>query len=72
METSRRWIRRVSLPWVLLPYYQLRGQMEAELKLPAAAETLDKAVRLTESMRSEIPAEDLRISFFQDKLAAFH
>ena len=72
LQSARRWLRRVSLPWVLFPYYQLRGRLEAELKLPGAAETLDKAVRLTESMRSEIPAEDLRISFFQDKLAAFH
>lgn len=72
LQSARRWLRRVSLPWILFPYYQLRGRLEAELKLPEATETLDKAVRLTESMRSEIPAEDLRISFFQDKLAAFH
>lgn len=72
MENPRRWIRRVSLPWVLLSYYQLRGRIETELKLPAAEKNLDRAVRLTESIRSEIPAEDLRISFFEDKLSAFH
>lgn len=66
-------ISRVQLPWVLIPYYQLLGKVLAKMDRRAeASSTLKKAIHLVESIRSEIPAEDLRISFFQDKLDAFN
>lgn len=68
---ARPWIRKVRLPWVLLPYYQMLGKVEARLGRKTAAGHLNRAIRLVEIMRSEIPAEDLRISYFQDKLEAF-
>ena len=72
LRRAQPWLRRVSLPWVLFPYFQLRGRVEADLELPGAARSLERAVRISERMRAEIPAEDLRISYSQDKLAAFH
>lgn len=68
---AQPWIRKVRLPWVLLPYYQMLGKVQVRLGRKNAAGHLNRAIRLVETMRSEIPAEDLRISFFQDKLEAF-
>jgi CHAT domain-containing protein len=71
LHRARPWIRKVRLPWVLLPYYQMLGKVQARLGRKTAADHLNRAIRLVEAMRSEIPAEDLRISYFQDKLEAF-
>lgn len=71
LQRARPWIRKVRLPWVLLPYYQMLGKIEARLGRKTAAGNLNRAIRLVEIMRAEIPAEDLRISYFQDKLEAF-
>lgn len=71
LHRATPWIRKVRLPWVLLPYHLMLGKVEAHLGRKTAADRLKRAIRLMEAMRSEIPAEDLRISFFQDKLEAF-
>ncbi len=71
LRKADSWIRKVPLPWALHAYYQLLGVVEYRLKKPSAHKHLEKAIRLVESMRGEIPAEDLRISFLQDKMLAF-
>ena len=71
LAKARTWLKKVRHPWVLLPYYQLLGRVESNLRLPTASFHLNKAIRLVEEMRSEIPAEDLRISFLKDKLEPF-
>jgi CHAT domain-containing protein/tetratricopeptide (TPR) repeat protein len=71
LRKANGWIKRVHLPWVLLSYYQLRGRVESKLGLKSAATHLRMAIQLVERMRVEIPAEDLRISYLQDKLAPY-
>jgi CHAT domain-containing protein len=65
------WITRVQLPWILLPYYQALGRTQF-LSGKNGRTALNQAIKLTESMRGEIPAEDLRISYLEDKLAPYH
>jgi CHAT domain-containing protein len=71
LTSATPWIDRVRLPWVLFPYYRMLGRLEAELGIKNAESHLKTAIRLAESMRIQIPAEDLRISYFQDKLQPF-
>lgn len=66
------WLRRINLPSVLYRFYLLWGKVELTIGRKTARQTMEKAIDLVESMRSEIPSEDLRISFFEDKLAAYH
>ncbi len=39
---ARPWIRKVRLPWVLLPYYQMLGKVEARLGRKTAAGHLNR------------------------------
>jgi CHAT domain-containing protein len=71
LDHASSWISRVQLPWILLPYYQALGRTRFISGVSGRA-ALNQAIKLTESMRGEIPAEDLRISFLEDKLAPYH
>src|SRR5262249_37407278 len=65
------WIKKVHLPWIVLSYYELRGRVESKLHSKSAESYLKRAVQIVEKMRVEIPAEDLRISYLEDKLAPY-
>jgi CHAT domain-containing protein len=71
LNQASRWISRVQLPWILLPYYQALGRTQFHSG-GSGRTALNKAIKLTETMRGEIPAEDLRISYLEDKLAPYH
>jgi len=71
LNQASSWISRVQLPWILLPYYQALGGIQF-LAGESGRTALTQAIKLTESMRGEIPAEDLRISYLEDKLAPYH
>ncbi|HET6268068.1 MAG TPA: tetratricopeptide repeat protein, partial [Acidobacteriota bacterium] len=71
LKSAAPWVHQVRLPWVLFPYYKMLGKIEAEMGAKTAESHLKMAIRLAESMRLQIPAEDLRISYFQDKLQPF-
>ncbi|MCI0444538.1 CHAT domain-containing tetratricopeptide repeat protein [bacterium] len=71
LNQASRWISRVQLPWILLPYYQTLGRTQF-LSGGSGRKALNQAIKLTETMRGEIPAEDLRISYLEDKLAPYH
>jgi CHAT domain-containing protein/tetratricopeptide (TPR) repeat protein len=71
LSQASRWISRVQLPWILLPYYQALGRTQF-LSGRSGRKALNQAIKLTEAMRGEIPAEDLRISYLEDKLAPYH
>jgi CHAT domain-containing protein/tetratricopeptide (TPR) repeat protein len=71
LNKASRWVSRVQLPWILLPYYQTLGRTQF-LSGGSGRTSLNQAIKLTESMRGEIPAEDLRISYLEDKLAPYH
>ena len=55
----------------LQPYLSTSRVVEFRLGKSSARKHLGKAMRLVENMRVEIPAEDLRVSFLQDKMLAF-
>jgi tetratricopeptide (TPR) repeat protein len=71
LEKARGWIHKVTLPWILSPYYHLLGKIESMLGRSTAKQHLKKAIRLIEGMRAEIPAEDLRISYLHDKMKVY-
>lgn len=71
LNQALRWISRVQLPWILLPYYQALGRAQF-LSGGSGRNALNRAIKLIEAMRGEIPAEDLRISYLEDKLAPYH
>ena len=71
LNQASRWISQVQLPWILLPYYQTLGRTQF-LSGGSGRKALNQAIKLTETMRGEIPAEDLRISYLEDKLAPYH
>lgn len=71
LNQASSWISRVQLPWILLPYYQALGRTQF-ISGGSGRVALNQAIKLTESMRGEIPAEDLRISYLEDKLAPYH
>lgn len=71
LNQASSWSSRVQLPWILLPYYQALGRTQF-LSGGSGRKALNQAIKLTESMRGEIPAEDLRISYLEDKLAPYH
>jgi CHAT domain-containing protein len=71
LKQASSWISRVQLPWILLPYYQALGRAQF-LSGKNGRTALNQAIKLTESMRGEIPAEDLRISYLEDKLTPYH
>jgi CHAT domain-containing protein len=71
LNQASTWISKVQLPWILVPYYQTLGRTRF-LSGESGRTALNEAIKLTESMRGEIPAEDLRISYLEDKLAPYH
>lgn len=71
LRKAEAWISHVRLPWVLLPYHQILGKVETRLGNAAGPRELQKAIHLVERMRSEIPAEELQISYLQDKMEPF-
>jgi CHAT domain-containing protein len=72
LDKVSKWIAEIHLPWILLPYFLTLGRAQLNAGISGSRKSLDRAIRLIESMRSEIPAEDLRISYFQDKLLPYH
>ena len=71
LRKAEGWIKKVHLPWVVLSYYELRGRVESKLHSKSAASYMKMAIQIVERMRVEIPAEDLRISYLEDKLAPY-
>lgn len=71
LNQASSWISKVQLPWILLPYYQTLGRTQF-LSGENGRNALNQAIKLIETMRGEIPAEDLRISYLEDKLAPYH
>ncbi len=72
LNKGSEWIAEIHLPWILLPFFLTLGRAQFSAGISGGRKSLDRAIKLIESMRSEIPAEDLRISYFQDKLLPYH
>lgn len=71
LRQAEPWLKKAPLPWVLASFYQLRGIVASKMDGPSAARYLQTAIRLIEGMRTEVPSEDLRISYLQDKMIPY-